>query len=222
MESDLVLTLLSEWSVSSGRGDSFRADSVLLRDSDGFPTIPGTSLRGLLRDGARCIGMCRQDLANAEGFFWGTRHDEVDSNRVGRLLVSTAYFPKDLKDQVRGLPNAAELIDDLTVLRAQTTLTHDGIAKPKSLRTREIGIAGVEFEAHLTVPPLPKEMELDDDWLKDYFAAVCAAVKALGISRSRGLGHCEIRLRNYTQRIHLPSVQQTLIDYGNNKDGGRS
>ncbi|MCZ7659384.1 MAG: RAMP superfamily CRISPR-associated protein [Xanthobacteraceae bacterium] len=41
---------ISDWCVGSGSGRQGALDSVVERDSDGLPYVPGTTLRGLWRD----------------------------------------------------------------------------------------------------------------------------------------------------------------------------
>ena len=212
METSITITFLSDWHISSGLGDGYRADAVLVRDADGFPYIPGRAVKGALREGARRLGLCRVDLARAENFFWGTRQDSVDSNESGRLRVSAAKLPEVLREQCAfDLPDRATIINDLTIIRSQTALTDKGVAKATSLRFIECGIAGLELTAQLSVAA-PKE--LTDEWLSQYFAAVCAAVKSIGGNRSRGFGLCCVALAGQKGPTLLPAEQPCLKELG--------
>ncbi len=203
------ITFLSDWQISTGLGDSYRADAVLVRDADGFPYVPGRALKGALREGARRLGQCRDDLRQAEYFFWGSRSDAPDANVSGRLRVSAATLPASLKQQVKDLPEARALLDDLTILHRQTAVTPEGTARTGSLRSTECAIAGLELEAELTVPPCP---QADDAWLRNYFAAVCAAVKSIGGKRSRGLGQCVLSLDAAPEHVTLPPHNAAFVE----------
>ena len=52
MRSKLTVTFLSDWQISSGIGDGYLADSMLVRNDKGLPYIPGRALKGALREGA--------------------------------------------------------------------------------------------------------------------------------------------------------------------------
>ena len=203
------VTFLSDWHISSGLGDSYRADAVLMRDADGFPYIPGRALKGALREGARRLGQCREDLRKAEFFFWGSRSDDPDANISGRLRVSAATLPASLKQQLAGLPDAKILQDDLTILHWQTALAPEGIVQPGSLRTTECAIAGLELEAELTAFPSP---QTDENWVRSYFAAVCAAVKSIGGKRSRGFGQCKVSVDRAPRHVTLPPLHPDFLE----------
>ena len=201
MQTKLLLAFFSDWHVSSGLGDSYRADAVLVRDADGFPYVPGRALKGALREGARRLGLCRQDLRNAEAYFWGTRQDSVESNEPGRIRVSAAELPGDLKHQINGLSGRERLINDLTVVRSQTALTAAGVAKASSLRSIECGMAGLELAAELSVSP---GASVPEEWVTAYFTCVCAAVKSIGGNRSRGFGRCVLSMAGQNGTPDLP------------------
>ena len=211
MQKTLEVTFLSDWHISSGLGDGYRADSVLVRDGDGFPFIPGRALKGALREGARRLGQCRADLKAAENRYFGTRHDDVDSNESGRIRVSSAHFSEAMKKLVRDdFPEKRQIIDDVTVIRSQTALTDEGVARTSSLRSIECGIVGTTLYASLDIPSCDG---VEDKWAEQYFAAVCAAVKSIGGNRSRGLGRCRIRIVGNTAAV-LPEENSFFREGG--------
>ena len=208
MQTTISITFLSDWHISSGIGDGFLVDAVLNRDSDGFPFIPGRSLRGALRHGAHMLGVCREDLRQAETFFWEA---PKKFNRLGLLRVSSAHFAADLKQQLTGHGNKKQLIGDLAVLRSGTALTEEGVSKKGSLHTIECGLQGLELYATLAVD---SSSEITDAWLESYFKAVCAMVKSLGADRSRGLGRCQITFLNDNKPVPLPVPNEFLMKMG--------
>ena len=194
----IFVRFTSCWSAGSGFGDGYVADSMVLRDSNGFPAISGRALKGALREGAHRLSQCREDLARAEDAIFGTRATARESNDQGSIRVSAATLPESIRQsvsKVQDLGLREDMISDLFCYRINTALTSGHQTKTGSLRTTECGIPGIEFEAELEVEPAPwMEGEAGGNWLELYMGAVAAAVKSIGADRARGLGQCKITL----------------------------
>lgn len=52
MKLHIKINFLSDYMISSGMGDGFLSDSMLVRDSNGIIYIPGRAVKGALREGA--------------------------------------------------------------------------------------------------------------------------------------------------------------------------
>lgn len=207
MRKQLEILFLSEWQVGSGMGDGHLADTMLARDTDGLPFVPGRALRGALREGAWRLGRCREDLRRAEAFFWGTRSTADQSNRPGCLRVSAARLDESLRCWLTTQPltERENFVRDMTCRRIQTALDEKRQVRINTLRTLECGIPGLRFTAEVEADP---PAGLDDAWVAHYLAAVCAAVKSMGGNRARGLGQCRLRLEGTpADPIGLPPVQ---------------
>ena len=193
---------MSDWHVSSGIGDSYRADSVLVKDRDGLPYIPGRAVKGALREGAHRLTEARPDLKAAEDAFWGTRNNSAESNRTGILHVSSARLPRDLREAFAAAPDSEKpsLVRDLTIVRRQTALDERGNTIDHSLRSLECGIAGLTFKADLDIDG----GDIPEKWIIAYMTCVCAAVRSIGGSRSRGLGACRVCLDGIDAAPVLP------------------
>lgn len=191
-ETELRINFLSDWHVGSGLGDGAIADSVLNRDTDGLPWLPGRAVKGALREGAWRLGKCREDLEFMVDYLWGTDSVAKISNEPGKATVSSGRLPEDLAEWLlrKDPASRAQYVGDMTILRIQTKLDRNKMVVPHSLRTIECGIPGVFFISSVAINA-PK---LDDNWLKTYLAAVCASVKSMGADRARGLGQCEISM----------------------------
>lgn len=204
-ETDLVIEFLSDWHVGSGLNDGALADNILNRDADGLPYIPGRAIKGALREGAWRLGMCREDLACMEKHIWGAPSDTGERNVPGKIMVSGAHLPEDLAAWLlaRSPKEREAYVDDMTILRTQTSLEANKRAKPQSLRSTECGIPGICFISHVRIDA----PEMDNDWLASWFDAVCAAVKSIGADRARGLGHCRILHAGRERKsVSLPPV----------------
>lgn len=213
MQKTIVLTFLSDWHISSGQGDGFLTDAVLVRDADGFPFVAGRALRGALREGARRVGLCREDLRKTENYIFGTERPTLDSNISGVVRISAAQIAPQLKSQLFNCQNPDEFISDLTTLRKQTALTPEGVAKPSTLRSIECGIQGLELFSAIEI----FDCALEPAWIEQYLACICAAVKTIGGNRSRGMGRCSMTVQGYNKKITLPDPHPYICSLGGNQ-----
>ena len=203
MRKHYTITFTSDWHVGSGLGDSHRADAVLARDAYGLPLLGGRAVKGALREGARRLRLCRDDLRVCESLFFGVNSAERVSNTPGRIRVSAASLPEHIRHLVLAASgqDRVDLLRDMTILRSQTAL-EKGSAKAGTLRTLECGIALMSFHGHLDVDL--HGLNISEDWASGYLHAVCAAVKSMGGNRSRGFGSCRIRLEDQPDMVDLP------------------
>ena len=208
MHKTLNVTFLSDWQVSSGIGDGHWADSMLARDGDGLPYIPGRALKGALREGAHRLGLCRADLAEAEAALWGTRAAPGSPTSPGLLQVSPGILAGGIREAILSSPPDRDaFVRDLTCRRVQTALDDDRQVIDRTLRKLECGIAGLQFTAGLDIA-IGKESEA---WIGAYLRAVCAAVKSMGGNRSRGLGLCRVTIEGDEARVDLPPARPFSI-----------
>lgn len=212
-ETEIRIEFLSDWHIGSGLGDGAIADAVLARDSKGIPTIPGSAVKGALREGAWRLGLCDQGLAALPDFFFGTASETRASNQPGIVCVGQASLDKSLRSWLEGQDNRSVYIQDMTTIRQQTRLDARKMVVPHSLRSIECGIPGLIFTSQLAVAAPAGT----DAWLEAYFNAVCACVKSIGGYRSRGIGRC--RLLPSGKKGHClpgpaPSVITELLEAG--------
>lgn len=206
-EYELKIDFISDWHIGSGLGDGAIADSILNRDANGLPWIPGRAIKGALREGAWRLALCRKDLEELVSYLWGSNSQDKISNQPGRLAVGPGKLPDDLANWLLGQDRGtrAEFVSDMTIIRKQTALDANRMVKPHSLRAIECGIPGLYFTSSLSI----EASELKDDWLRPYLAAVCASVKSIGGDRARGLGRCKFSI-GASGEISLPPLCPTL------------
>ena len=210
MHTTLKIVFLSDWHISSGTGDGYLLDATLSRDGDGFPYIPGSTLRGAMRTEAHHLGLCRPDLREAENYFWSSRNCSRGRKGYG-LRISSAHFSQAFKQQILAHGSRKQLIEDLTVVRCKTSLSSDGVVKTGSLNTMECGMPSLEFFATLEAAP---SEGVSDVWIEKYFRAVCAMVKYIGAEMSRGLGRCRVVFSDHVDRVVLPPENSFLMKLG--------
>lgn len=201
-EKKISITFLSDWHVGSGLGSGPAADSILCRDIDGLPILPGRAIKGALREGAWRLGMCRDDLASVINFLWGSDSAERLDNTPARIRVGLGRLPEDIEAWLlaRDREKRDLYVEDMTILRAQTALDKNKMVVPHSLRSMECGIAGLCFTTNVVMDA----PDLEDSWLDAYLAAVCGAVKSMGAERARGMGLCRIEPLGGSGALTLP------------------
>lgn len=210
MRKEYSIAFISDWHVGSGLGDGYTADAALTRDAGGLPVLGGRAVKGALREGARRLGLCRQDLHDCEELFFGTNSAKRVRNTPGRIRVSAAVLP----ESVRRLLDAAEGQERLDLLRHMTThrsrtALENGTAKKGSLRTVECGIMHMSFHGHLELDL--RGLDISESWAAGYLHALCAAVKSMGGYRSRGFGRCRMRLDGHPGTVELPELLSPAI-----------
>lgn len=202
-EIPLEIEFLSDWHVGSGLGDGAIADAILNRDINGIPYIPGSAVKGALREGAWRLAIAdKEHLENLVDFLFGTAQPDKTSNQSGRLFASEARLRADVYAWLESLEGwqRKDFVRDMTILRFQTRLDARKMVEPHTLRSIECGIPGLAFTATLAadVPPAA------EDWLKGYLAAICACVKSIGGHRARGLGRLRLKLADSDGEVAFP------------------
>jgi CRISPR/Cas system CSM-associated protein Csm3 (group 7 of RAMP superfamily) len=172
----------SFWHVGSGLTGGVVADSVVIKDSNGLPFIPGKTLKGLLRDAALTIQELNSNLISTafiDNVFGQSRGAEGTN-----CFFSNAYLSNALQTQLKQDTNKDILYQNL----ASTAIDKNGQAVNGSLRTLEATIPLVLFAQIVDFPEEEKyQQELD---------YCMQMVKRMGSKRHRGLGRCDWSLIN--------------------------
>ena len=196
----LVICLDSEWLIAGGESTLGTADMAPMRDVEGLPTIPGRTLRGLLREAVSLIDDCERS-AHTQRIF-GTRKSATDTANEGdgTLRVSNALLIDNIAKDCNTTDARAELFatirrtalnttdaraDLFATIRRTALNTATRSAKTGSLREMEVAIAGLELVA---------DLECATDFDLQLLAFAAGLVRSLGHSRSRGLGRCHLEM----------------------------
>ncbi|ADG83316.1 RAMP superfamily CRISPR-associated protein [Thermincola potens] len=168
------IRLDANYHVGAGYGQGFDVDSALLREGDGIPVLRGSTLAGLLRDGAERLlklpPLAKHSVEVTLARLFGS------PAQIKRWRISSAH-PEKKRD-----------VDSLTVRRVRIDpLTRR--AEPQKLFSQEEGLKQ-NFRFEVTCP------YNDADVLDEVALLVAAArnVRQLGRSRRRGLGECVFHL----------------------------
>lgn len=186
----IKIELKSDLCISSGEGYNSFLDIDVCYDKRGIPYIPAKRIKGCIRE------------AGLELAEWGS-YSFDDYERVfgtegtasSKFTLSSAYI-KNYSGIVRQLGSCEnkelvhpqKVLSYYTMVRTQTALDEEGVAKRHHLRTMRVIRKGLVFEAecHLVSGCTIKETEL--------FRQAVLSVKHMGLNRTRGLGRVELTL----------------------------
>ncbi|MDD4191711.1 MAG: RAMP superfamily CRISPR-associated protein [Mangrovibacterium sp.] len=177
------ITFFSEWHCGSGLTSGSDLDQLVIKDRDGFPMIPGKTLKGLLKEAAEeIIGLQGTDPRNEAfitdffGYFDEKPNEESKIHTKGKAYFTDAVVSPYLKGEAD-----KETVKFFYRGIAATAISEKGIAAQGSLRTLETTIPCSLYAAVLAV---------DDSYIPELKKCM-QWVKRLGQNRNRGLGRCK-------------------------------
>jgi CRISPR/Cas system CSM-associated protein Csm3 (group 7 of RAMP superfamily) len=173
------ITFFSEWHCGSGLSSGSDLDALVIKDKDGFPFIPGKTLKGLIREAAEEIyGNDAPVLKKLFGHFDEKRIGDSESHSKGNAFFTDAAISDSLKSSAKEL--AGYFYRDF----ASTKIGENGIAEAHSLRKMETTIP-----CELTA----KIYGVDNKFITDLTQSM-QWVKRMGQNRHRGLGRCKFEI----------------------------
>lgn len=189
------IEFFSYWHVSSGLTGGTYADSVVNKDANGLPYIPGRTLKGLLRDSAELLCFYSDgELVNRvfiESVFGiqPTQNDIVEEQKTlaSRVFFSNGELSNYLQQELNDKENP-HLKNHLYRIHSATQIDERGIAVDHSLRQ-------IEITSPLTLYAFIDFFDNEPDHLEQ-LANCMKGVKRLGLNRTRGLGRCQFSLLN--------------------------
>lgn len=167
------LTFFDYWHIGSGLSGGAKHDLSVLRDMEGFPYVPGKSIKGLLRECA--IASQTDDFVQ--------KYLGNEGEHRGLCHFSNATLPSEIKEAIG--EKKLFLFDTI----AQTKIDEQGVAADGSLREIEVVIP---LELYGSIEGIPSELE-------GRFATLLAQIKRMGLKRTRGLGRCVFEVQKLTQ-----------------------
>ena len=204
-----TVNFLSYWFISTGLEKGAYTDQLMLRDADGFPFIPGKTLKGVFREAFRVAGNSGwfdrfnsqgtdndafrhsliQTIFGHDGTKEGFSQDELHSE--GIIHFTNAALPKAVKDKIGG--NREHLF---TTVQSTAIDFDTGTAQNKSLRTMEVAVP-MHLKGEITLDP-PFSGAADGEKLSietmteiaGLFDPVSALITEIGGKRRRGFGRC--------------------------------
>lgn len=170
------------WHCGSGLSAGADVDLLAIKDEDGFPFIPGKTVKGLIREATETLVKLNPGRYPS----W----DEVerifgqDNSLQGCAFFSNAELPDEDKAALK--PYAKHLFTALS----STAIGDDGIALEHSLRRIEVALPCVLTGEIMRWPDDEKGENENIKLIEDSLAFV----KRLGENRNRGLGRCRFSI----------------------------
>lgn len=191
----LTVAIDSYWHPGSAHGKGAHLDAVTHRNSHGLPTLPGRTLKGLLRDAVR----------RADAFGWygpgpdrtallfGSADDKGDGASLPGLLRISDATLSDADSH--HLKSNQQLIAGLYRSHFSTAIDHNsGSAKDKSLRGIELV---VPLTLHATLTTI-QDHAPTSEWVETLRTAL-PLIRAVGAHRARGLGRASLTIEEVKQ-----------------------
>ena len=182
------INFLSDWHCGSGLSAGMDTDYLVIKDQDGFPYIPGKTIKGLVREAveemAKLSGNNEDNAINkAFGFF--DKDDEIKAKK-GACFFTNAELPLKLRETIKQENVQAFFFRTIS----STKIDASGVANEHSLRKMQVTIpCELEGEILFVLEELEGENILV---LEDKIINGLSFIKRLGQNRNRGLGRCII------------------------------
>ncbi len=196
----ITIKFYSNWAIGSGQGGESK-DSIILKDKNGLPYIPGRTLKGLIRD---AFMECGYSQADAIKLFGQIKNNTNNNLQSGTLRFNSAYLPEEYQKLEKS--KKQHLFDT----RSSTRIDDKKQAIDHSLRKNEVIIP---LELETSIVQKDHNAELEDDDLKKIEKAL-KMLKIMGENRHRGLGRCKITVEK--QKNVPEENEQNDIKINNN------
>ena len=192
----LSITLKSDLCAGSGYSYGGILDHDVCYDDMGLPYIPARRIKGCLREAAEKIGIPQEEIIRIFG--------ESGSDRIRGVIIENARLehyeklyqelkrlPEDLKEYI----TPQSILEQFTVVKTQTKIGENGVAKDKLLRSfRSIKhYSPMEQQQEMKFFANIKYVELTEEDITT-FGQIVKALRNMGLNRNRGLGSVKCAL----------------------------
>lgn len=179
---EYTITFYTNWHCSSGLSSGADCDTLVAKDKNGLPFVPGKTIKGLLREAATEVVKFKKTDSNKVTQIFGLPYDDGDKDNQGKAFFSNA----ELSDEEKNILKDSKLKDYLYESHAFTRIDKEGIAANTSLRKMESVVPCVLYGKILNIP----------DGCEDILKDALKYIKRLGLDRNRGFGRCDFQLIN--------------------------
>lgn len=192
------IRMLSDWHIGSGLDSATNADSLVKKDDQGHPYIPGKTIKGLIKDAFQDMVDVGQASEEALVRIFGKPEKDKEADEVeqqtshsGNTFFANAKLPGLEACEIKKNNLSSFLYRNI----ASTAIDSRGVAKGKSLRVIEV-TTPVVLEGYIS--PFDGG-DLTSDNIDSNFSEAdykllenaIKLVRRLGVSRNRGLGRCQ-------------------------------
>lgn len=171
------IEFFSPWHCGSGQGGGNDADYCPVRDVDGFPFVPGKTVKGLFRDAAATLF----DADFVAKIFGVSSRKNGSESQEGLAIWSDARLSTETRKKIL----KEKLANELYISQYFIKIDDAGQAEDKALRNGEYAVP---------VKLYGKIENLSEDDVK-MLSDCTGFIKHLGLQRSRGFGRCRITIK---------------------------
>ncbi len=171
------------WHTGSGLAGSTYADSIVHKNDDDLPIIPGRTVKGLLRDAAKIIHELDNSLITNQFILDVFGKEDMPT----KCFFSNVTLSKNLAEKIIQENRQHALYQVLS----STQIDADGQAKEGSLRQLEVTIPLVLYGMIDDFP--------NNNLYKTQIIHCLNWVKQLGLNRNRGLGRCQFSIVEHSK-----------------------
>lgn len=184
----ISIKLLSDLCCYSGEVYNTTVDTDVVYDDYGLPYIPAKRLKGCIREAA--LELYEMGLMPHYNAIFGKEGSDASAFTISNArLENYDAKVKELKQfEKTDFVNQQNVLSLYTYLRTQTAVdTNTGTAIENSLRTLRVLKKGLIFNANV---------DLENSEYFEEFKNAVSMVKHMGVSRTRGLGLVELKIKN--------------------------
>lgn len=205
---EITITMQSDWHVGTGMGRG-ELDSVVQRDGDNLPYIPGKTLTGILRDSCEQVAL-GLDNGQTRGLWHGwinfifgdqpaLAQGAIEPEpRPALIAIGSAHLDPKLKAAFQGKKQLQEAIAFMKPGVAIDAIT--GTAKKDFLRFEEVVRLGAKLTAEVELNLPDNLSETNKKVIAGILASGAKLTERLGGKRRRGNGRCELKFSGYSDQ----------------------
>jgi len=180
MKINYKIELLTDWHVGSGLDSGADADTLVLKDENNLPYIPGKTVKGLLRDSLNEIKEVKKLTESEIDVLFGEEAEKYDLERK-KIYFSNVELSETEKLEIITNKLSSHLYKNIASTKIEKKT---GVAAQNSLRTMEVCIP----------LSLVGSIETEIENAKDIFETAFKWTRNLGVNRNRGLGRCKFSI----------------------------
>lgn len=178
------INMLSCWHCGSGLSAGADLDMLVIKNSDGLPYIPGRTFKGLMRDAVEDY-MYLQGKGSEEIFVSAFGTADTTPAKPEEIVKGEAFFTDAVMDEAESQYITEKRLQRFLFEKLTTTaIDKDGVAVDHSLRAVEAAVP-MKLSGHI--------YNVSDE-MAEIIKKAAGMIKRLGLSRSRGLGRCNVTI----------------------------
>ena len=179
------LELLEDAHIGTGAGGDMTVDAFCQIDKDGFPMIPASQVKGIMKDVTENFGILDKNKTINIGTETISEIDELFGkegyDKQGKMVLGSFYC---IKEKKKNSDEDKPSEDYFTIWQRTAMENERKIADDDSLRSFEFVKAGTKFESFVL---LPEEYAVKIE-------QIFKKTDTIGHSRTRGSGLCRITI----------------------------